>query len=56
MGSTNQAVPSCFYQNVININGTTFKKNLSPQFSAGPQKPPTLSASKFKYENFGPKF
>ena len=28
---------------------------LSPRVSAGPQKPQTLTASKPKYEKFGPK-
>jgi hypothetical protein len=40
----------------MNINGTTlFLFFLSPQVSAGPQKPQTLTASKCKYEKFGPK-
>ena len=40
----------------MNINGTTlFLFSLSPWVSAGPQKPQALTASKPKYENFGPK-
>ena len=58
MGSTDQADPSCFYvlQNFMNINGTAlFLFFLSPRVSGGPQKPQTMSASKSKYEKFGPK-
>jgi hypothetical protein len=41
----------------MNINGTTlFLFLLSLRVSAGPQKPQTLTASKTKYEKFGPKF
>jgi hypothetical protein len=40
----------------MNIDGTMlFLFSSSPMFSAGPQKPQTLKASKTKYENFGPK-
>jgi hypothetical protein len=40
----------------MNINGTTlFLFSLFPWISAGPQKPQTLTASKTKYEKFGPK-
>jgi hypothetical protein len=40
----------------MNINGTRlFLFFLSPWVSAGPQKPQTLTASKTKYEKFGPK-
>ena len=43
-------------QNFMNINGTTlFLIFLSPRVSEGPQKPQTLTASKTKYEKFGPK-
>jgi hypothetical protein len=39
----------------MNINGTTlFLFSLSPRVPAGPQKPQTLTASKTKYEKFGP--
>ena len=58
MGSTDQADPSWFYvlQNFMNIDGTTLILFvLSPQFSAGPRKPKTSTASKTKYENFCPK-
>ena len=55
MGTTDQADPSSFYQNFININKATFLNFLSPRFSAGPQKPPTETASKSNYENFEPK-
>ena len=44
MMSTDQADPIRFY---IRISFS-----LSPSISTGPQKPPTLSASKIKYENF----
>ena len=36
----------------MNIDGLIF---LSPWLVVGPQKPQTLTASKPKYENFGPK-
>jgi hypothetical protein len=40
----------------MNIDGTTLILIFwFPQVSAGPQKPKTLTASKTKYENFGPK-
>ena len=40
----------------MNINGITLVLSyFSPQVSAGPQKPQTLTASKIKYEKFGPK-
>ena len=43
-------------QYFININGTMlFLFSLSPWVSAGPQKPQTFTASKTKYEEFGPK-
>jgi hypothetical protein len=41
----------------MNIDGTTFYLFfLFPWFSAGPQNPETLTASKSKYENFEPTF
>ena len=41
---------------VMNIDGTTlFLFFLSPQFCTGPQNPQTLTVSKSKSENFGPK-
>ena len=41
----------------MNINGITlFLFFLAPRVSAGPQKPQTSTASKTKYEKFGPKF
>jgi hypothetical protein len=40
----------------MNIDGMTLILFfLSPPFSAGPQKPQTMTASKPKYENFEPK-
>ena len=40
----------------MNINGKMlFLIFLSPRVSEGPQKPQTLTASKTKYEKFGPK-
>ena len=40
----------------MNIDGMTFILIFwFPQSSAGPQKPQTLTASKTKYEKFGPK-
>ena len=40
----------------MNIDGMTLILFFSsPPFSAGPQKPQTLTASKIKYEKFGPK-
>jgi hypothetical protein len=40
----------------MNINGTMLLLfSLFPLVSAGPQKPQTLTASKTKYEKFGPK-
>jgi hypothetical protein len=40
-------------QNFMNIDGTTLILFFSsPPFSAGPQKPQTLTPSKIKYENF----
>ena len=53
MGSTDQAYSSCFYFRIDGITLVLF--SLSPRVSAGPQKPQTLTASKHKYENFGPK-
>ena len=55
--STDQAPPSCFYFRVswILMEQHFFFIFLSPRVSAGPQKPQTLTASKTKYENFGPK-
>ena len=41
-------------KNLMKIDGTTLFF-LSPQLVAGPQKPQILTASKPKYENFGPK-
>ena len=44
------------FQNCLKINGTTlFSSESFPPISAGPQKPQKLSASKIKYEKFGPK-
>ena len=44
------------FQNCLKINGMTFFSSKSfPLNSAGPQKPQKLTASKIKYENFGPK-
>jgi hypothetical protein len=57
MGSTDQADPSCFYFRIswILMERRWFYFFLSPPLVAGPQKPQTLTASKPKYENFGPK-
>ena len=42
-------------QNCLKINGTTlFSSKSFPLISAGPQKPQKLTASKIKYEKFGP--
>ena len=42
--------------NCKNIDGTTlFSSKSFPLISAGPQKPQKLTASKIKYEKFGPK-
>ena len=51
MVSTDQANP---IQNFMNIDGTMLILFFlsSPPFNAGPQKPPALTASKIKYENF----
>ena len=55
--STDQALPSCFYFRIswILMEWHWFYFFLSPSFSAGPQKPQTLTPSKSKYENFWPK-
>ena len=55
--STDQAIPSCFYFRILWIlmEQRCFYFFLSPRVSAGPQKPQTLTASKIKYEKFGPK-
>ena len=43
-------------QNCLKINGTTlFSSKLFRLISIGPQKPQKLTASKIKYEKFGPK-
>ena len=43
-------------QNCLKINGTTFfSLKLFPLIASGPQKPQKLTASKIKYEKFGPK-
>ena len=40
----------------MNIDGTTlFSSKSFPLISAGPQKPQKVTASKTKYEKFGPK-
>jgi hypothetical protein len=40
----------------MNIDGTTLILSFwLPRLSAGPQKPQKLTASKTKYEKFGPK-
>ena len=47
---------SFLLNNFMNINGTMlFLFFLSPRVSGGPQKPQTMTASKSKYEKFGPK-
>ena len=51
--TTNQALPSCFYFRISRILMEQYFF-LSPWVSAGPQKPQTLTASKTKYEKFGP--
>ena len=43
-------------QNCLKINGTTFFFEIVPSLCFGPQKPQKLTASKIKYESFGPKF
>ena len=55
--STDQAIPSCFYFRIswILVEQCCFYFFLSPRVSGGPQKPQTLTASKIKYEKFGPK-
>jgi hypothetical protein len=55
--STDQAIPSCFYFRIswILLEQLFFYFFLSPRVSAGPQKLQTLTASKTKYEKFGPK-
>ena len=52
MVSTNQADSRCFYFRIswILMARHWFYFFLSPPFSAGPQKPQTLTASKIKYE------
>jgi hypothetical protein len=41
----------------VKINGTTFfSLKLLPLIASGPQKPQKLTASKIKYESFGPNF
>ena len=57
VGSTDQANPSCFYFRIswILMEWPWFYLFLSPPLVAGPQKPQKLTASKPKYENFGPK-
>ena len=43
-------------QNCMRINGMTFfSLKLFPLIASGPQKPQKLTASKIKYESFGPK-
>ena len=43
-------------QNCVKINGTTFfSLKLFPLIASGPQKSQKLTASKIKYERFGPK-
>ena len=55
--STDQGIPSCFYFRIswILLEQRCFYFFLSPRVSGGPQKPQTLTASKSKYEKFGPK-
>ena len=53
MVSTDQADPIRFYFR-ISWNDVDFIC-LSRSYSGGHQKPPTLTASKTKYEKFGPK-
>ena len=56
MVSTNQADPQCFLlQSFMNINGTTLIFS-SPPFSADPQKPQTLTASKLSLKIFDQNF
>ena len=56
MGSTDQADPSCIYFRIsLILMERRWFFSLSPPLDAGPQKPQTLTASKPKYENFGPK-
>ena len=58
MVSTNQADPRCFYFRIswILMGRHWFHFFLSSPFSAGPQKPWTLTASKITYEKFDQKF
>ena len=58
MVSTNQADPQCFLlQSFMNINGTTLILFFSsPPFSADPQKPQTLTASKLSLKIFDQNF
>ena len=51
---TDQADPSCFYFKIswILMEWHGFYFSLSPSFSAGLQKPRTLTASRIKYEKF----
>ena len=45
-----------YIDNCLKIDGTTlFSSKSFPLISAGPQKPQKLTASKIKYEKFGPK-
>ena len=54
--STDQAIPSCFY---FRISWISMKQRcfylFPPWVSGGPQKLQTLTASKTKFEKFGPK-
>ena len=44
-------------QNCLKTNRMTlFSSKSFPLISAGPQKPQKVTASKFKYDKFGPKF
>ena len=55
--STDQAIPTCFSFKIsrISMEQSCFYFFLSPRVSGGPQKLQTLTASKTKYEKFGPK-
>ena len=59
VGSTSQAYQvistSEFHEYLITYGPTLFLFSLSSRVSAGPQKPQSLTASKTKYENYGPK-
>ena len=51
-----QGIKWLVLQNCMKINKTTlFSSKSFPLISAGPQKPQKLTASKIKYERFGPK-